>query len=115
MCYRYEYKSKPDLFLFQQLANTPKLLGVIYELKPGKLFESYKYSKFIKHTQGVYPAHAIRFAPVMSRGDHRQENSINAAIYLVTCFKLLKKRLPPPRVTNCQDYNKTMGETCKQV
>ena len=118
VCYRYEYQLKPDVYTFDELANTPKLSGVMYEITPGKLFDSYQFVKFISHTTNVYPAQAIGFAPLMYRGDKWQTAEVNAATYMVTSFKLTKVRLPPPRVTMCQDYNTTIGmrskEVCKQ-
>lgn len=119
VCYRYEYTLKPDLFLFEELANTPKLSGVIYEITPGDMFNNYQNSKFVIHTGNVFPAKSVGLSPVMYRGDGWQNESVNSATYFVIYFKLQKTRLPPPRTTNCRDYNATMKHqsraACRQA
>ena len=49
MCYRYSYIGRPNMFLFEELANTPKLSGVMYEISPGKMFDKYQFAKFVVH------------------------------------------------------------------
>lgn len=118
MCYRYEYMLEPNLFLFDQLANTPKLSGVFYEITPGKFFKNYEILKFVAHSHGVYPAKSIGIAPLLSRGNNWEKDDVNAAVYMTSYFKLIKYRLPPPRTTACLDYKVARGmrsqEICKQ-
>ena len=119
MCYRYEYILKPDSFLYEELANTPKLSGVMYEVTPGDAFKNYHYAKYVLHTGNVFPAKSVGLSPVMDRGDNWMNESVNSATYFIIYFKLQKKRLPPPRTTNCQDYNATTGyqsqAACRQA
>lgn len=87
-------------FTFLELTNTPAAPGLIFSVtyKPKTLFDNYKYSKFIVHRSTTFPYKAVGLSPVIDKANNTlSERSL-------TYFRLKKRMLRSPFVTNCFDY-----------
>lgn len=95
-----EDKTKNVNFTFLELTNTPAAPGLIFSISFSKesRFNMEKYSKFMVHTADTFPYKAVGLSPVIDKsGNSLSERSL-------TYFKLTKKLLPAPFLTNCFDY-----------
>lgn len=109
ICYRYQYIKMPNTFHFDELAYTPKLTGMIFEVTPGEKFKDYRSGKFVIHTENSFPVNAIGTAHSLNRPDRLTNETLSDLTYFLSYFKLEKTRLPPPMSTDCLDYERVFG------
>ena len=89
-------------FTFLELTNTPAAPGLIFSItfERGSAFEHYKYSKFMVHSANSFPYKAVGLSPVIDKS----EGSLSERS--LTYFRLTKRMLPAPFMTNCFNYRR---------